>query len=84
MKKTTLSKNWQEKNNRLVLDLKLDNFMKAVKIVNEIANIAERLNHHPDLCIYQYKNLKIEIYTHTTHAITDKDRALALEIDKVV
>lgn len=73
--------NWEEKDGKLVRNLKCQDFEEAVALFNEIAVIAESMNHHPDLRIYSYKFLSIEIYTHYTNSITQKDHDLAKEID---
>ena len=56
--------NWEEIDGKLVRNLKCQDFEEAVALFNEIAVIAESMNHHPDLRIYSYKFLSIEIYTH--------------------
>jgi len=73
--------NWEEIDGKLVRNLKCQDFEEAVALFNEIAVIAESMNHHPDLRIYSYKFLSIEIYTHDTNSITQKDHDLAKEID---
>ena len=73
--------NWEEKDGKIVRNLKCQDFEEAVALFNEIAVIAESMNHHPDLRIYSYKFLSIEIYTHDTNSITQKDHDLAKEID---
>ena len=73
--------NWEEIDGKLVRNLKCQDFEEAVALFNEIAVIAESKKHHPDLKIYSYKFLSIEIYTHETNSITQKDHDLAKEID---
>jgi len=76
--------NWEEIDGRLVRNLKCQDFEEAVALFNEIAVIAESMNHHPDLRIYSYKFLRIEIYTHDKNSITPKDYELAEEIDIIL
>ena len=73
--------NWEEIDGKLVRNVKCQDFQEAVALFNKIAVIAESMNHHPDLRIYSYKFLSIEIYTHDTNSITQKDHDLAKEID---
>ena len=42
------------------------------------------MNHHPDMKIYSYRFLSIEIYTHDTNSITQKDYDLSKQIDLVL
>ena len=76
--------NWEEKDGKLVRNLKCQDFEEAVALFNEIAVIAESMNHHPDLRIYSYKFLSIKIYTHDKNSITLKDYELAEEIDFIL
>lgn len=75
---------WQEKNNKLTKTITLKNFNEVIDLVNKIAEIAEEQNHHPDLRIFDYKNLEINITTHDEDKVTKKDHELAEKIDKLV
>lgn len=78
-----LSKNWKIKK-ALVLEVKLDDFKSVITLVNKIKDVAEKLNHHPNLHIHDYNELQIEIYTHEKNEITEKDFELAKEIEKII
>ena len=75
---------WEESNGKLARNVKCQDFKEALEILNTIAVIAERINHHPDMKIFSYKFLSIEVYTHDTNSITEKDYELAKEIDLVL
>ena len=68
---------FKEENQKLIARITCVDFTDAVQKVNEIAELAEKMNHHPDLRIYSYKMLEITLYTHTTKTISDKDYQLA-------
>ncbi|MEY4921187.1 MAG: hypothetical protein RLZZ564_715 [Pseudomonadota bacterium] len=57
------------------------NFDHSIRIANEIAKIANQLNHHPEL-VLKHNALIIRIYNHTASGITDKDFELAEKIDQ--
>ena len=76
--------NWEESNGKLVRNIKCQDFKEALEILNTIAIIAERINHHPDMKIFSYKFLSIEVYTHDTNSITAKDYELAEAIDQIL
>ena len=76
--------NWKESNGKLVRNLKCQDFEEALALLNKIAVIAEALNHHPDLKIHNYKFLSIELYTHTTNSITEKDILFSQKIDELL
>ena len=75
---------WEESDGKLVRNVKCQDFNGALEILNTIAVIAERINHHPDMKIFSYKFLSIEVYSHDTNSITAKDYELAEEIDLVL
>ena len=74
--------NW-EKTDKLIRKIILKDFVEVINKVNLIKDIAERLNHHPNLFIKNYNELEIEIYTHDSNEITQKDYDLADEIEKL-
>ncbi|MDC0506197.1 4a-hydroxytetrahydrobiopterin dehydratase [Candidatus Gracilibacteria bacterium] len=72
-----------EKKDKLLQKFEFNNFSEAMDFVNKVAKLSERLNHHPNIAIYSYKYVAIEIYTHSEDCITDKDYELANFIDKI-
>tara|TARA_B100001057_G_scaffold157693_1_gene158403 strand:+ start:3086 stop:3328 length:243 start_codon:yes stop_codon:yes gene_type:complete len=75
--------NWEESDGKLVRNVKCQDFQEALSLLNKIAVIAESINHHPDLKIYSYKFLRIEIFSHDSNSITSKDHELTRKIDHV-
>lgn len=59
------------------------NFDDSIRIANEIAKIANQLNHHPEL-VFKHNALIIRIHTHSASGITDKDFELAEKIDQLL
>jgi 4a-hydroxytetrahydrobiopterin dehydratase len=57
-------------------------FIHTMKFVNQIATVAEKLGHHPDLHI-SWGQCRVEIWTHFVQALTDRDFYLAVEIEKI-
>ena len=60
----------------------LKSFMPAINLVNKIAEAAEKAGHHPDITI-NYNVVGISLSTHSEGGVTDKDFALAEEIDQI-
>jgi 4a-hydroxytetrahydrobiopterin dehydratase len=79
-----MNNEWTKENNSLVKTFTFKNFVEAVNFVNKIVPIAERLNHHPDVEIFSYKNVKITLITHEENKVTEKDINLSMEIDKII
>ena len=68
---------------RIRRDVKLKNFREAVKLVNNVAALAEREQHHPDLHIEGYRRLRVELSTHAIGGLSINDFRLAAKIDQI-
>ena len=75
---------WTNSEGKLSRKIECQDFNDALALVNKIALIAETLNHHPDLKIHNYKFLTIDLFTHTTNSITEKDILLSQKIDELL
>ncbi|NEU09269.1 4a-hydroxytetrahydrobiopterin dehydratase [Flavihumibacter sp. R14] len=79
---------WKEENTNesqsaLVKEFKFKNFIEAWAFMSRVALIAEKMDHHPDWTNV-YNQVNIRLSTHDAgNKITDKDRKLASEIDKL-
>lgn len=69
---------------RIERELETKDFMEAVGLVNRIAEIAEDLNHHPDLHIESWNHLRIQTYSHDVGKLTERDQKLATRINEVL
>jgi len=58
-------------------------FDDSIRIANEIAKIANHLDHHPEL-VFRHNALIIKVHTHSASGITDKDFELAEQIDQLL
>ncbi len=74
---------WEEKNNRLTKSFQFKDFVEAFGFMTRVALLAEKFNHHP-LWTNVYNQVRIELSTHDAgDVVTEKDRELAREIDKL-
>lgn len=78
-----LDQGWSKIDSKLVKDYVLSNFAEGISFINLIAREAEKIDHHPDLKLYKYKNVQITLTTHSKRTITEKDIALAKTIDSI-
>ena len=75
---------WKEENHELTQTFTFKNFIEAWAFMNKVALIAEKMDHHPNWSNV-YNKVEIKLSTHDAgNKITDKDRKLAGEIDKLV
>ena len=78
-----LDNGWELKDGKIVKSFQFSGFMDAIEFVNEIARIAERLDHHPIITI-NWKTVKLSLKSFDVDAITKRDISLAEEIEKVI
>ena len=76
-----LDNGWELKDGKIVKSFQFSSFMDAIEFVNEIARIAERLDHHPIITI-NWKSVKLSLKSFDVDAITKRDISLAKEIEK--
>lgn len=60
---------------------RLKNFVQAMKLVNAAADLAEVEQHHPDLHVTGYRQVRIELTTHAIGGLSENDFILASKID---
>jgi len=74
---------WKEENNSLKKSFQFKNFVEAFGFMTRVALVAEKMNHHPNWSNV-YNRVDIALNTHDAgDTVTDKDRKLAAEIDKL-
>ena len=73
---------WSRRGDALVKTYRFASFPAAIRFVNRVADAAEGMSHHPDLDI-RYTKVTCTLSTHDAGGITEKDIALAAEIEKV-
>lgn len=73
---------WELKDGKLVKSFQFPSFIKAIDYLNEIAILAERLDHHPIITI-NWKTVKLSLKSFDIDAITNRDIVLAKEINKL-
>ena len=74
---------WKEEDNKLKKTFEFDDFITAFGFMSMVAIVAEKMNHHPNWSNV-YNSVSFELNTHDAgDKVTDKDRKLAEEIDKL-
>lgn len=74
---------WERDGDSLVRTAELPSFPAAIAVVDRVADIAEKANHHPDIDI-RWRTLTFRCSTHDAGGITDLDIALAGAINEQV
>lgn len=77
--------NWHMiEDKKLEKTLVFKNFKEALAFLNKVGEIAEKENHHPDLCIFEYKKIKISLSTHAINGLSENDFIVAAKIDEIL
>eukprot|EP00191_Tetraselmis_sp_GSL018_P024363 CAMPEP_0177621856 /NCGR_PEP_ID=MMETSP0419_2-20121207/27852_1 /TAXON_ID=582737 /ORGANISM="Tetraselmis sp., Strain GSL018" /LENGTH=131 /DNA_ID=CAMNT_0019121889 /DNA_START=12 /DNA_END=407 /DNA_ORIENTATION=+ len=59
------------------------NFTAALKFFNDVGEIAEREGHHPDLHLTNYREVRVDLSTHSIDGLALPDFILAAKLDAV-
>lgn len=61
----------------------LPSFRAAIDVVNQVAEVAEQMDHHPDIDI-RWRTVTFACATHSAGGVTTADLELAARIDDLV
>jgi 4a-hydroxytetrahydrobiopterin dehydratase len=67
---------------RIRKEFPFENFKRGMAFAQEVALVAERENHHPDICIH-YTNVAVELSTHDIGGLSENDFIMAAKIDSI-
>lgn len=73
---------WDREGDEIVKVVKAKDFAGALAFVNAVGERAEAANHHPDIDI-RWNTVTLRLSTHSEGGLTEKDTALAAEIDGI-
>lgn len=74
---------WEAENDNLKKHFEFETFADALRFVNKVGAIAEQSDHHPDILL-GWGYAEFFITTHDAGGITQRDFALAKEIDELM
>lgn len=69
---------------KILRHLRMKDFSSAIGFFCRVAELAERLDHHPDLHLENYRHVRVELSTHSVGGLTRQDFLLAGEIEGLV
>ena len=74
---------WKEEQDKLTCSLTFKDFRQAMAFMNEVADAAEEMDHHP-WWSNVYNKVDIELYTHDAgNTVTRRDHQLAKRIEEI-
>ena len=74
---------WELEKKFITRTVEFEEFMDAIDFVNDLAEIAEEAQHHPDITI-RYTKVSLKLTTEDAGGITELDVELAQRIDNLI
>jgi len=74
---------WEIHEGLLTKTYNVRSFAHGVLFAGAIAQLAEAANHHPDIRLHGYSHVTVSLSTHSEGGLTEKDFALAAQIEAV-
>jgi 4a-hydroxytetrahydrobiopterin dehydratase len=74
---------WRRDGDAIVRDHKFKDFAEAMAFVNRVADAAEQANHHPDILVHGWNNVRLTLSTHSVGGLTQNDVDMAKRLDGV-
>jgi 4a-hydroxytetrahydrobiopterin dehydratase len=74
---------WSGDTSGITRTAKLSTFPAAIGVVDEVAIVAEDMDHHPDIDI-RWRTLTFRCVTHSAGGVTQRDIDLAQRIDEII
>lgn len=72
---------WQLREHQLHRMFRCRDFSESVRLVTQIARISEGINHHPDFCVKDKRQVSVGIWTRRMNRLTALDFELATSIN---
>lgn len=74
---------WTGDTNAIRRTVTMPSFADAIRLVNAVADVAENLDHHPDIDV-RFNVVTFTSSTHSAGGVTDYDVELARRVDALV
>lgn len=74
---------WERSDGALRRSIKFPEFLAGIDAVRRVGEHAEQEDHHPDIDI-RWRTVTFALVTHSEGGITDKDVAMARDINSIV
>jgi 4a-hydroxytetrahydrobiopterin dehydratase len=72
---------WEREGDEIVRNWKFEDFAGAMTFVNRVAEVAEEANHHPDILLHGWNQVRLSLTNHSAGGLTEADLRMAERID---
>ena len=76
-------KGWKKDGKFIAKSFEFETFMQGIAFIEEVAVVAEKEEHHPDIHV-RYTKVTLSIQTHSLGGISGRDFALAKAIEDMI
>lgn len=74
---------WEREGDEIQKVFEFEDFSAAIRFVNEVAKLADRYDHHPDIDI-RWNRVRLGLSTHSEGGLTARDFDVAGEIEQSI
>jgi 4a-hydroxytetrahydrobiopterin dehydratase len=74
---------WNRDGEEIVREWTFADFAAAIAFVNRVAAIAEEANHHPDILLHDWNQVKLSLTNHSAGGLTEADFTIAARFDQL-
>jgi 4a-hydroxytetrahydrobiopterin dehydratase len=74
---------WRHEGGEIVRDWEFKDFAEAISFVSRVAEVAEEMNHHPDILVHGWNKVRLSVTNHSAGGLTDADFRLAGRVDSL-
>ncbi len=75
---------WHRDGDAITRRVKLKDFRQAKAFVDQVADIANEMDHHPDIHLENWNQVRLVLSTHSVGGLSDNDFAVAERIERAV
>lgn len=73
---------WSQEGDVITRSVEAPTFLRGIDLVQRVAQVAEDLDHHPDIDI-RWRTVTFRLATHSAGGVTARDLRLAADIDRL-
>jgi 4a-hydroxytetrahydrobiopterin dehydratase len=74
---------WSRRGDEIARHWKFADFKEAIEFVNRVAAAAEESNHHPDILVHGYNQVRLSLSTHSAGGLTAADFEMAEKLNQL-
>jgi 4a-hydroxytetrahydrobiopterin dehydratase len=75
---------WIVERDRIRRDLRCASFIAAIDHIDRVAVVAETVGHHPNIRLHEWCFVELEIYSHVSGGLTQRDVELVEAVDAML